>query len=119
LPELRLPFACSLLYDQRMADPRTYRLRPGEDLEVERGSSIMCCAGVVEVGDRVLRAGESLALESGARVTALEGMRDEWLGDSGIAVVYLCDARAVAPPSERSAPRWSSGWPDCRKYPRT
>jgi hypothetical protein len=105
LPELHLPVAREAFYDRRMADPCTRRLHPGEILEVESGMRVMCCAGVVAIAGRVLRAGESLTIESCSRVRALEGMRDEWLGDSGVAVVFVSTA-AAGPPAQ-TAPRSS------------
>ena len=74
-----------------MANEHTRRLRLGETVQIATGTRLMCCAGAIEVEGRVLRPGDEFLLQGAASVTALEGMRDEWLGESGIVVLYLSE----------------------------
>jgi len=61
------------------------------------GCPVMCCAGAVciaQEGDArsiFLAAGERYTFDRPglASIRAVEGMKDEWLGDSGITVICL------------------------------
>jgi DUF2917 family protein len=76
---------------------RTLRLRPGQCLRFNAaaGHRIRCCAGRVwithenDARDIFLDAGGDFTFRGDgvALVTAEEGMRGEWLEDTGIAVI--------------------------------
>lgn len=77
----------------------TKRLAPGQSLRVcdAVGSTVMCCAGTVwitqegDLRDIFLTAGQSFTFDrSGlALIRAEEGMKDEWMSDSGIIAISL------------------------------
>lgn len=78
-------------------DIRVRRLTPGESLRLRdaAGHTVMCCAGTIwitqenDVRDIFLSAGESFTFDrpGTALISAEEGMKDEWLNDSGITVI--------------------------------
>ena len=71
---------------------RTLRLRPGQCLRVPPAATLRCCAGSVWVEPYgvLLTAGQALELDGrDASIVGNEGMRDEWLNDSGVIVVSL------------------------------
>ena len=79
-------------------DVRVRRLGRGESLELRdaAGLTLRCCAGVLCVRDEDgadgarLLPGECVTLGArAARVSVLEGAKDEWLRDIGFAVVCL------------------------------
>jgi hypothetical protein len=77
----------------------TKRLKPGATLILRNaaGRTVMCCAGavcIVQQGNArriFLAAGASYTFDRPglASIRAVEGMKDEWLGDSGITVIFL------------------------------
>ena len=72
---------------------RIKRLRPGQSVEVrlDVGAEIMCCAGRIRVSGVCLAAGERYTIDvaATARITAIEGMRGEWLEDTGVVLVSV------------------------------
>ena len=80
-------------------DVRTRRLAPGELVKVygAAGYTVMCCAGTVwitqqnDARDVFLSPGERFTFDRDgvALIGAVEGMRDEWLQDTGIALISL------------------------------
>jgi hypothetical protein len=72
---------------------RTRRLRPGQCVELHGPITVMCCAGSVWIKPQavLLTAGERYTFEdhAPALLCGHEGMRDEWLNDTGIIVVRL------------------------------
>lgn len=78
---------------------RVRLLRTGERLRlrVSAGDAVRCCAGSVRVlpgagaQSRTLVAGEEMTFEAAgtALLTAQEGMRGEWLEDTGMVLVCL------------------------------
>ena len=78
-------------------DIRVKRLTPGESLKLRdaAGHTVMCCAGTIwitqenDARDIYLSAGESFTFDRPGTVliSAEEGMKDEWLNDSGIVVI--------------------------------
>ena len=72
---------------------RIKRLRPGESVEVslDAGADVMCCAGRIRIAGVCLAAGERYTIDAAAtvRITAIEGMRGEWLEDTGVVLVSL------------------------------
>jgi len=81
------------------------RLAPGGSLQVRdaAGCTVSCCAGTVwitqenDIRDVFLAAGESFTFDRKglAVIRAEEGMRDEWMADTGITVSCL-SARLVS-----------------------
>lgn len=82
------------------ADPVcTRRLAAAELMKVYPavGDTVMCCAGAVwitqegDARDTILRAGERFTFDRRgmALIGALEGMKNEWLEDTSIAVIGL------------------------------
>jgi hypothetical protein len=81
------------------------RLAPGGSLQVRdaAGCTVSCCAGTVwitqenDIRDVFLAAGESFTFDRKglAVIRAEEGMRDEWMADTGITVICL-SARLVS-----------------------
>jgi hypothetical protein len=75
-------------------DLRTMRLHRGQRLRLE-SYRITCCAGKILIRREddprgvILLAGENTIFSATAVVTAVEGMRDEWLEDTGIVVIAL------------------------------
>jgi hypothetical protein len=77
----------------------TRRLTPGRSLKVRdaAGCTIQCCAGMVwitqegDARDIYLSAGECFTFDrSGiALISPEEGMKDEWMADTGITVISL------------------------------
>jgi len=75
------------------------RLAPGGSLQVRdaAGCTVSCCAGTVwitqenDIRDVFLAAGESFTFDRKglAVIRAEEGMRDEWMADTGITVICL------------------------------
>jgi hypothetical protein len=75
------------------------RLTPGESLGLRdaSGCTITCCAGMVWITregdsrDIFLAAGQSFTIDGPglALIHAMEGMKDEWMSDSGITVISL------------------------------
>jgi len=82
----------------------TKRLAPGGALRLRdaAGCTVMCCAGTVwitqenDARDIFLAAGESFTFDRKglALIRAEKGMQDEWMADTGIAVICLA-ARLV------------------------
>jgi len=78
-------------------DIRVRRLTPGESLKLRDavGQTVMCCAGTIwitqenDARDIYLSAGECFTFDrpGTALISAEEGMKDEWLNDSGITVI--------------------------------
>lgn len=78
-------------------DIRVRRLTPGESLKLRDavGHTLMCCAGTIwitqenDARDIYLSAGESFTFDRPGTVliSAEEGMKDEWLNDSGVVVI--------------------------------
>ena len=75
------------------------RLAPGQCLKVRAsaGNTIQCCAGTVWVTQEadpraiLLVTGQRFTFDRPGRVQirAGEGMKDEWVGDTGITVISL------------------------------
>ena len=75
------------------------RLAAGDLLKVRdaAGHTIMCCAGTIRITqendgrDICLSAGERFTFDrpGTALIGALQGMKDEWLADTGITVIGL------------------------------
>mgnify|MGYP001597689678 CR=1 FL=1 len=75
----------------------TRRLTPGTTLKVRNavGCTVMCCAGTVwitqenDARDIFLTAGQCFTFDRPglALIRAVEGMKDEWMSDSGITVI--------------------------------
>jgi hypothetical protein len=80
-------------------DMGTKRLAPGQSLRVRDaiGCTVMCCAGTVWITqegdprDIFLTAGQRFTFDRPglAFIRAEEGMKDEWMSDSGITVISL------------------------------
>lgn len=80
-------------------DIRVRQLTPGESLKLRdaAGHTVMCCAGTIwitqenDARDIYLSAGESFTFDrpGTALISAEEGMKDEWLDDTGITVISL------------------------------
>jgi ferric-dicitrate binding protein FerR (iron transport regulator) len=80
-------------------DIRTIRLAPGRSLRVRdaAGCIVTCCAGAVwitqerDARDIFLATGQSFTFDRPglALIHAEEGMKDEWLNDTGITVISL------------------------------
>ena len=78
-------------------DIRVRRLTPGESLKLRdaAGHTVVCRAGTIWITqendprDIYLSAGESFTFDRPGTVliSAEEGMKDEWLNDSGITVI--------------------------------
>ncbi len=77
----------------RSEDIRIKRLRPGQSIEVELeiGAEVMCCAGRIRIAGVCLAAGERYTIDVAATalIAAVEGMRGEWLEDTGVVLVSL------------------------------
>jgi hypothetical protein len=77
----------------------TTRLAPGESLRLRDavGCTVTCCAGTVwitqqgDLRDIFLAAGQRFTFDRPglALIHAMEGMKDEWMSDSGITVISL------------------------------
>lgn len=75
------------------------RLTPGESLKLRdpAGHTIMCCAGTIwitqenDARDIYLSAGDSFTFDRPgiALISAEEGMKDEWMDDTGITVISI------------------------------
>ena len=80
-------------------DMGTKRLAPGQSLKLRdaAGRTVMCCAGTVwitqegDARDIFLTAGQRFTFDRPglALIRAEEGMKDEWMRDSGIVVISL------------------------------
>lgn len=85
--------------DAAIEDLRTHRLVRGHSLKVRdaAGCTVMCCAGTVwitqenDARDIFLAAGQSFTFDRPglALIQVDEGMKDEWLADTGITVISL------------------------------
>ena len=77
-------------------DARLRRMRTGEWLRLRRPGTLMCHAGTVRIDPPgvLLAAGGCYSFEgdAAARVCGGEGMKDEWLNDTGVSVVSLTAA---------------------------
>jgi hypothetical protein len=77
----------------------TRRLARGKSLQLRDavGCTVMCCAGTVwitqqnDARDIFLTAGQSFTFDRPgmALIYAVEGIQDEWMGDSGITAINL------------------------------
>jgi hypothetical protein len=97
--DLLLPPRCARSYHGAVNDSYTRRLAPGDCLRLRdaAGRTIQCCAGSVWITqendprDKFLLPGQRFTLNRPgvALVSAGEGMRDEWLRDTGITVICV------------------------------
>ena len=97
----RLSYHGAVKEGRAIDEVRIRLLRPGQSLQlrVNAGKAVMCCAGsirITQAGDskaaeRILLTGERLTFEVAgvAMLTALEGMKGEWLEDTEIVLVCL------------------------------